>query len=161
MDDHAHSFWVILLTLFVALALSVYPLPIWLRWFRPDWMVIVICFWVLFMPHRVGVGWAWIAGLLMDILHGTHLGQHAFALAVVAYFVHVSHQRVRMYGYRKQAVFVFSMVIIHLLLGQWVQNLMGVADTSLLVLAQAVVSALVWPIAHVTMTYLCYRFVVT
>lgn len=161
MDDRAHSFWVVILTLFVALALSVHPLPLWARWFRPDWAVIVICFWVLFLPNRVGVGVAWLTGLALDILHGVYPGQHAFALAVVAYFVQVSHQRLRMFGYRKQAVFIFSMVVIHLLLGQWVQNLVGVADISLLLLAQALMSALIWPLAHVIMTYLCYRFVVS
>lgn len=161
MDDRAHGFWVVLLTLFLALALSVYPLPFWARWLRPDWAVLVICFWVLFLPNRVGVGWAWLVGLLMDLLHGSYLGQNAFALSVVAYFVHVSHQRVRMSGYRKQAVFVFSMVSIHILLSQWVQNLLGVADISLLVVLQALVSALLWPLVHVAMTYLCYRFLVS
>ncbi len=161
MDDRAHSFWVVLLTLFVALALSVYPLPLWARWFRPDWVVIVICFWVLFLPNRVGVGVAWLTGLALDVLHGAYPGQHAFALAVVAYFVQISHQRLRMFGYRKQSVFGFSMVVIHLLLGQWVQNLVGVADISLLLLAQALMSALIWPLAHVAMTWLSYRFIVS
>jgi rod shape-determining protein MreD len=78
----------------------------------------------------------------------------------VAYFVHVSHQRIRMSGYRKQAVFVFSMVSIHILLSQWVQNLIGVADISLLVVLQALMSAMLWPLVHVVMTHLCYRFLI-
>lgn len=160
MDDRAHAFWVVLLTFFLALALSVYPLPLWARWLRPDWAVLVICFWVLFLPNRVGVGWAWLLGLMMDVLHGSYPGQHAFALAVVAYFIHVSHQRMRMFGYRKQAVFVFSMVVVHILLVQWLQNLLGVADISLLLLMQALMSALLWPLTHVLLTYLCYRFLV-
>lgn len=160
MDDRAHAFWVVLLTFFLALALSVYPLPFWARWLRPDWAVLVICFWVLFLPNRVGVGWAWLLGLMMDLLHGSYPGQHAFALAVVAYFIHVSHQRMRMFGYRKQAVFVFSMVVVHILLVQWLQNLLGVADISLLLLMQALMSALLWPLTHVLLTYLCYRFLV-
>lgn len=160
MDDRAHAFWVVVLTFFLALALSVYPLPLWARWLRPDWAVLVICFWVLFLPNRVGVGWAWLLGLMMDVLHGSYPGQHAFALAVVAYFIHVSHQRMRMFGYRKQAVFVFSMVVVHILLVQWLQNLLGVADISLLLLMQALMSALLWPLTHVLLTYLCYRFLV-
>ena len=60
--------WVIILTLLIALILSVIPLPeSWLP-YRPDWILLVFSYWVIALPHRIGLLWAFVWGLIFDAL---------------------------------------------------------------------------------------------
>ena len=52
-------YFAIAVTLFSALILEILPLPTWFLWCRPEWMLLVILFWVLFYPSWVSVGIAW------------------------------------------------------------------------------------------------------
>ena len=74
-------------TFIVAMMLLVLPLPDWVIWYRPAWVLMVLLFWLVIMPERIGIGAAWMVGLLLDLLTGTVLGQHAIVLTVMAYFI--------------------------------------------------------------------------
>jgi rod shape-determining protein MreD len=136
---------VIAATFIVALILSVFPLPIWAQWGRPEWVVIVLIYWVLALPERIGIGIAWLLGIVLDILEGTPLGQNAFALAAIACLVLVLYQRVRMFSLWQQASVVFVLIGLYQLLGHWVQTVQGAGSSNLLFLLPAFVSALLWP----------------
>ena len=102
--------WVIALTLIVALWLSILPLPVWTQWARPEWVAMVLIYWVIALPERVGIGVAWSVGLIQDIVEGSLLGQHAFALAVLAYVALISSQRLRMFTPIQQAAVIFVLI---------------------------------------------------
>ena len=60
--------------------------------FRPDFMLVVILYWLLRAPNLCNVGTAWIAGLLVDLATGSLLGQHALSFSIAA-FIALSYQR--------------------------------------------------------------------
>lgn len=79
-------------TLLVALLCQLFP---WVGQgiiFRPDFMLIVILYWLLRAPHLCNIGTAWLAGLLVDLATGSLLGQHALSFTLVAY-IGLSYQR--------------------------------------------------------------------
>ena len=69
--------WIIVTSFLAALALTVLPLPDWVALIRPEWVALVLIYWCMALPGRVGVGFAWITGLLLDVLRAGLLGQHA------------------------------------------------------------------------------------
>ena len=80
------------LSLLVALVCQLFP---WVGQgiiFRPDFMLIVILYWLLRAPHLCNIGTAWMAGLLVDLATGSLLGQHALSFTLVAY-IGLSYQR--------------------------------------------------------------------
>jgi len=80
------------LSLLVALLCQLFP---WVGQgiiFRPDFMLIVILYWLLRAPHLCNIGTAWMAGLLVDLATGSLLGQHALSFTLVAY-IGLSYQR--------------------------------------------------------------------
>ena len=79
-----HAYWVILSSFFVALVLAVLPLPDWLQWGRPEWTALALIYWVIALPHRVGLVTALLLGVAVDALEGATLGQNALALTAVA-----------------------------------------------------------------------------
>jgi rod shape-determining protein MreD len=90
-----NSYRVIYSTFLLGLIGAIYPLPIFLNAFRPDWMVLIIFYWVLALPHRVSVAHGFVLGFLLDILLGSTLGMHALLFSVLAYFVSIEYQRIR------------------------------------------------------------------
>lgn len=136
---------VILLSLLVALWLTILPLPGWVRWARPEWVALVVLYWVVMAPDKVGIGVAWLVGLLLDIVEGSPLGGNAFALAVVAYIALILYQRLRMYGALQQIALVFVLIGVHQMIGHWVQTLTARVLPTLMFLLPALVSALLWP----------------
>ncbi|WP_240500228.1 rod shape-determining protein MreD [Halioglobus japonicus] len=112
---------------------------------RPEWVAVVLIYWVIALPHRVGMVTGLLLGVMLDILEGAVLGQNAFALAVVAALSMTLYQRLRVFSLGQQAGVVFVLVGINQMICQWVQNLQGAGATTLLFLLPAFSSALLWP----------------
>ena len=66
----------LILTYLVALVLMVMPMPAAFDTFRPDWVTLVLLYWVMALPHRVNMGTALVLGIISDILLGSVLGVH-------------------------------------------------------------------------------------
>ena len=79
-------------TLLIALLCQLFP---WVGQgiiFRPDFVLVVVLYWLLRAPHLCNVGTAWVAGLLVDLATGSLLGQHALSFTITA-FIGLSYQR--------------------------------------------------------------------
>lgn len=84
-------------TLLLALVLSVVPLPDSVVAFRPDWVAVVLLYWSLMQPHRFGLFTALLMGFALDALSGSLLGQHALALLLIVYLAQRFHLRIRVF----------------------------------------------------------------
>ena len=89
------NYRVIYTSFFFGLIFAIFPLPIILNAFRPDWLILIIFYWVLAVPHRVSVVHAFILGLLLDLLLGSILGIHALLFSIQAYAISINYQRIR------------------------------------------------------------------
>jgi rod shape-determining protein MreD len=145
MSAPAQGRMVIFLSLMAALLLRIMPMPLWAQWGRPEWVAMVLLYWVMALPERVGIGIAGLAGLALDIVEGAPLGQNMFALGVLTYLVLILYQRLRMYNPLQQSAVIFVLVGLNQLLCHWVQTLIGTPSPNLLFILPALVSAMIWP----------------
>ncbi len=147
--DKASGQFVIILSLVVALWLSIVRLPDWAQAVRPELVAMVAIYWIVAVPDQVGIGCAWIVGLLQDIIEGAVLGQHAFAMSIIAYLALNLYQRLRMFTVIQQAGVIFVFIGLNQLLCHWVQSLSGEGSQDLMFLLPALISALIWPLLAV------------
>jgi len=89
------NYGVIYISFFLGLICAIFPLPIILNAFRPDWLILLIFYWVLALPHRVSITHAFILGLLLDLLLGSILGLHSLLFSILAYAISLNYQRIR------------------------------------------------------------------
>ena len=136
--------WVIALSFIVAMMLTMLPLPDWAESLRPEWATMVLIYWCMALPARVGVGIGWLAGLFLDVIHGAVLGQYALALALIAYFTLSLHRRLRVYPLMQQSVIVFMLIVLQQLLITWIKGFLGLPPDSLSHWLPAVTSMLLW-----------------
>ena len=151
----------ILVTILLAGLLAILPLPDALALGRPEWLTLVLIYWVIALPQRIGVFWGFGVGLFQDVLTGSVLGQHAIALAVVAYIALAVHKRLRVFPPLQQAVVVFLLIGTGSLLAYIVQNAVGRALLPpVWVLLPALVSALIWRPVFAVLRWTRRRFLV-
>lgn len=153
-----HGGFIIVLTFAAALLLTIMPLPDSLRSLRPDWVALALIFWCLALPYRVSVFSGFFAGLLLDVLTGTLLGQHALALSVIAYMCVRLHLRIRVYPMWQQALTVLILLILHQLLTLWVDSLIGRPARPLGYWLPSLIGAALWPFIYHFLTSLRINF---
>ncbi|OHC30211.1 MAG: rod shape-determining protein MreD [Pseudomonadales bacterium RIFCSPLOWO2_02_FULL_63_210] len=141
----ARNVWVIWLSLALALLLSVATLPKFMEVGRPLWLALILTYWVLALPHRVGMTTAWCVGLLADVLNGTLLGQNAVILTLVTFLVLSLHQRLRMFPMWQQSMVLLVVFGLAQLVQLWLNALTGSRPPTLAFVLPALVSALLWP----------------
>ncbi len=136
---------VMVFTFLVAGLLQLLPMPASLSVGRPLWIEMVLVFWILALPQRVGVFTGFVAGLLTDVLLGQVLGVYGIALALLAYLTLSSYTRLRVYGALQQSIAVFLLLgvgafAVHIFKSSLGQNTLSPLATLLPVL----VSAILW-----------------
>lgn len=130
----------------VALLLSVLPLPSFVEWLRPDFLLLVVIWFALSSPRAGGLLFAWCCGLALDAFRGVVLGQYALAFVIVAYLVHRFHLRVRMFTLLQQALFVFSLLAFYQFILFWIDGVTGHPLSTWARWLPAVTGALLWPV---------------
>ena len=101
--------WFIVCSLFGALLLNLLPTAQWPG--MPDWVALALCFWSIRESRRVGMGWAFVLGLAMDVADGAVLGQHALAYVLLAYAGATQSRRILWFPLAQQALQALPMLL--------------------------------------------------
>jgi rod shape-determining protein MreD len=107
---------IIIISFLLAMLMNVMPLPDVLAIFRPDWVALVLIYWVMALPSRIGVFSGWVLGLFVDVLDGTLFGINALSYALVAFLIQMIFHRLRLFPRWKQAINVAVVIGIHKML---------------------------------------------
>jgi rod shape-determining protein MreD len=143
--ESRQSTGMIAVSVLLALALSVVPLPAEIELFRPAWLALVVVYWVLRRPDRFGPITAWTCGLMLDALHGTYLGQHALATLIVCALAHRFRLRMRVSPIGQQLMSVLFLATIYEFILMWVDGIAGIPTGGIGRFAGAAMVLLVWP----------------
>ncbi len=111
-----------MLSVIVALVLTVLPIPNWALPFWPEWTILVVIYWCLTLPHKFNLKFAWVAGLLMDLIKGSLLGQYALTYLLVVYICINIYPRLRIYPLFQQAIAIGALLVPYFLLSLWVSS---------------------------------------
>lgn len=129
----------------VSLVLQIMPLPVQVDMYRPDWVLIVLAYWTMALPHRVNVGVAFITGIAVDILLGTTIGVHSLGLSLCIYVLAANYQRLRNYSVWQQAIIIGLVCALYHLVVFWVAHLLTDIYFQLNYLLPVISSMMFWP----------------
>ena len=100
----------------LVLALLLDMLPLGRQPWRPDLLALVLVFWTVHQPLRVGVGAAFVFGLFMDVHRAGLLGQHALVYTALSYLAIMVHRRILWFPVSSQALQVLPLLMaVHVL----------------------------------------------
>ena len=140
-------------SLVIALLLNILQnIGLWGRapW-APDLLALVLVFWGVHQPLRVGVGAAFLFGLLMDVHQGSVLGQHALAYTVLSFFAITIHRRLLWFSVPQQALQIVPLMIAAHAVELAVRMLVGGSFPGVQLLLAPLIEALLWPLVTVVL----------
>ena len=101
----------IFVTLLAALLANLLPWSGWVMWLTPDFVALLVLYWCIHEPRKIGFLTAWSLGLLMDIADGSLFGEHALAYSILAYAGMVLHRRVQRFSMAPQILHVIPLLL--------------------------------------------------
>lgn len=136
--------WFIAFSLLLALLLNFLPTAAWPV--LPDWTALLIVFWSVREPRRVGMGLAFLFGVAMDVADASVLGQHALAYVLAAYGASSLSRRILWFPLAQQALQVFPLLLLVQFVQFSVRMLIGGDSPGISYFLGPVFSALLWPL---------------
>src|SRR6478609_5922 len=145
--------WFILLSLLLGLLANLVPVGGVVLTLRPDFLALVVLYWCIQQPRYVGVGTAWVVGLLMDVVDATVFGQHALAYAVLAYGAGYFRRRVLRFPLWQQAAQVAALLLLSSGLVLVVRIAGGAPPPRWTYVVGSLTGALLWPLVTVLLQW--------
>ncbi len=136
-------------SLLLALLLNMLPLGR-VSW-MPDVLALVLVFWSVHQPLRVGIGAAFVFGLAMDVHQAALLGQHALAYTALSFFAITIHRRLLWFSVPSQAVQVLPLFVAAHAIELAVRMLAGGVFPGFTALLAPLIEALLWPVVSVAL----------
>ena len=135
-----------ILTLALVLLLALVPMPDMLSAARPLWVPATALFWVLAAPRVFGLMACWCCGLVLDVLYGAPLGEHALALAVAAYLVIRLRETLWALPRMQQAALMLPVFAAYAFILFWVDGAISAAADPLWRWLPVATTTLLWPL---------------
>lgn len=136
----------IVVTVIIAVLLTVIPLPENVRNFWPDWISLLVIYWVLVLPSHFGVAFGWMNGLLEDVVSFTLLGEHAIAKALLGTVVAIGHTKMRLFNILQMMLVVLLLESLNIGITSLVNLLARDTPVNILLWQPALTTALAWPL---------------
>jgi rod shape-determining protein MreD len=131
------------------LALTADMIPFGRQPAMPELLAVVLVFWGVHQPRRIGVGWAFAFGLLIDVHHGSLLGQHALAYSVLSFGAIAVHRRLPWFSLPAQAAHVLPLFLLAHGLALLVRMIVGGMWPGWSLMLAPFFEAGLWPVASV------------
>ena len=135
----------IIVTLAVAIVLTLLPLPPLLDPLRPYWVALTLLYWCLETQGLVSLGLAFTIGILLDLLTASLLGQHALSLVIMIYLATRFRARLRFFPPWQQALSVLALLLNDRIILLWIISLRGEPLPSMAFWLPPLVGTLLWP----------------
>lgn len=143
----------VLVTLLIAIALTVIPLDAQADLWRPEWIVLTLVHWALVIQDRLSLILAFLVGLIVDTMLGSLMGQHALSFVLVAYFSVRLSLRMTAEAFFQQLALLFVILGLYMLVNLWVQRVTSGTANGWLYWASMLSSLVIWPIYHSLLGY--------
>jgi rod shape-determining protein MreD len=141
--------WLVYGSFLVGLLFEILPLPAAVEPARPYLLAMLLCYWLIEAPSRVGMGTAFLVGLVADLVSASLLGEQALRLVVLAYLVQRFRARLRFFPLWQQAAAVGLLLAVDRLLTGLIHLLAGSPPQAWVYWLAPVLGVLLWPWLYV------------
>jgi rod shape-determining protein MreD len=145
MNRARANFWLFWGSIALCFLLQLMPLPRALLPLKPYWLALILAYWVLEMPDRVGLGLAFALGLLNDAMEPHLLGEHAMRLCILCFILLRFRARLRFFPMWQQALAVLALLLNDLIVVLMIHVCAGEPPLPGVFWLEPIVGALAWP----------------
>lgn len=134
-------------TILLVWLISLLPWRLWQP--APDLLLLVLLFWCVNEPSRIGLTTAFIFGLLMDVHDAGLLGQQALHYSLAAYGAIILTRRMQRFSALAQAVHMLPVIVASAAISSFIHAWLVGEWTSWTWLWSALFTTALWPLADI------------
>lgn len=135
----------------LVMALLITMLPFGRLAWLPDLVALTLVFWSVHQPHRIGVGVAFMLGLLVDVHQSAMLGQHALAYTILSFLALTIHRRLVWFTLPSQALQILPLFIAAHAVELVVRLLAGATFPGYTLALAPLIEAALWPLISIVL----------
>ncbi|MCO6544332.1 MAG: rod shape-determining protein MreD [Gilliamella sp.] len=140
---------IIWMTLLIGLCLQIIPWSESYNIFKPHILILIFAYWLIALPHRVGIGTAFVFGAIMDLCTGSILGTHALIYSFIAYLLVFKFQLILNLALWQQSFIIFGVSVCYNLLVFLLQvSIYHTITISPLILISSCIDGLLWIVIY-------------
>lgn len=138
--------WLFAGSIAFAFLLQLMPLPLVLLPLKPYWVGLVLIYWAIETPERIGLGFAFLIGLAGDLLNGELLAEQALRLVVLTFIVLRFRARLRFFPMWQQTLAVGALLLNDRIVVIMVRGFSGEPMPPSMFWLSPLVGMVVWPL---------------
>lgn len=155
------SILVIWLTLLIGLCIQIIPWSPEYNMFKPHLLMLIMAYWLIALPHRIGMGMAFLLGIILDLFSGSLLGIHAFIFSCVAYLLMFKFQLIRNLALWQQSIIIFAVSLCYNILVFLFQvSIYHTITISPLILVSSFVDGVLWIVIYLFLRLIRRNFAI-
>ena len=147
---------IILISLIGALLLSLIMFPI--GNYAPDWMNLILVYWILAVPFSIGLITSWLIGLVADVAFGSVLGLNALTYTLISYIVIRSYKFIRYLTVYQQSFIILLLFMSKYTLIIWINTIFKNNNYDMSLYWAALTSAIAWPFVFYILRYIRRKY---
>ena len=127
--------------------------------YSPDWLYLVVIYWILAVPNSIGLITSWFIGLLTDVAFGTILGSNALTFVMISFIIIKTYKFVRYLTVYQQAIIIFLILFLKQTILMWIDGIIRLEEIQFSNYYWSVLtSALFWPLIFFTLRYVRRKY---
>jgi len=151
--------FVSILTLLISIIINLFPLPELVTPYKPPLLMLVLIYWSLAFPKIINLTYAFVFGIIMDVLLLMPLGYNAFLYTITIYLIIKLYPQIRLHSVRNQ---IFSLLIIlfpYFIMSTFTNNMLNISYDILEALISMIISILIWPLLFSVLRFIRLKYI--
>ncbi|MGE4259694.1 rod shape-determining protein MreD [Shewanella sp.] len=136
---------VVWFSMLLGLLFQLMPVPEVVDASRPDWLLLIMIYWAMALPHRYNILTAWVLGTVLDVLLGGYLGIRSLTFSLVIYVIVLNYQKLRNFSIWQQALIIAFLLLLYHLLIYWMQFVIFRSEFQVQQLLPVLSGTVIWP----------------
>ncbi|MCL1075329.1 rod shape-determining protein MreD [Shewanella dokdonensis] len=136
---------VVWFSMLLGLLFQLMPVPEIVDASRPDWLLLIMIYWAMALPHRYNILTAWVLGTVLDVLLGSYLGIRSLTFSLVIYIIVLNYQKLRNFPIWQQALIIAFLLLLYHLIIYWMQFVIFHSEFQVQQLLPVLSGMVIWP----------------
>ena len=150
--------FVVILVMMLGIILDLLPLPQSVAPYKPPIVLLFLIYWSLAYPNLINLTYAFITGLIMDILLITPLGYHALCFTITIYLILLYYPQIRLQSNANKMFSLLIILIPYFLTSTVVNKILDINFNILDVIISILVSVIIWPVLFNVLRFIRQKY---
>ena len=159
MEVSKRLHFIVITSIFFGLILNIIEIFLFNQFAKPPIVLMILIYWTLAYPNVVSLGYAFIVGIIMDIVQFMPLGHSALSFSLTIFLTIQFHPQIRLHSYINKMISILFLLVPYFIISTWLINFYGMSLNINNIVFSLIASIVLWPIIFVCLRFLRIKYV--